>query len=787
MSIDTIMPGGPRQPQTWCQQWTRNRAQVKVGSFSYTVRVLSHSVPENQTIFTLISPFLAICNKQADWSNLGSRQSLKCNQAPDWSGEFFGKIVKNSKNLIDGKKCFWSLLSLHPFCSIETICGLEPEQFNSCLKQEKSIISVKKSGSQGLKALIWLSGSNRPFLSIGIFGQVIKNYCNSTIGLSYLVFCDLRMSSTKNDKGLARQSSTLSDKSVSRRRTNNSMNAELSMPPPPAPAVAPTPASKKKEKPKTAAEVAASGNDEEKEETGTDEDIAEIDKKAVADQFGLNLDQKGKIATLLQTGVLVMEPNLNEDRVITNEQMDKVKAANNRATVRIRFENVGVKADEEAERPGDDVVDEFLYLEEGLSIPAELIAKSVGAFNMDKKGRTAENVFYPDGLSQHWEIKVTTYVPLNLQLVCGKKEFFTGSGKDSWRILLPGAARDEEDVLYCHGICPDGTITNAQIQRAVEKLCIDVQGGNNGVKDSTVQVGKVGGGTLQTGRKYFFTNSKFQKLDDGTYEKLSVMVYSKVNKKEVQIRFTIRDKKMREEEAQKMEAKCKACGRVPPACTGADGVKCTYKDITIKDYNEKMKRLNKLSSIVQGGATAAAPKSKKDDVSETIVKYMNRLKKDSDEERAWRIKRLAFHSLQVEADKAASKAKPMDSDGFTKVEKQGPTPRRFTTHQPFEARAMRLMADFSGNFNNKDRLIATIYRWPSNKYDNDRARALAGMLNAKQMRDLVARIGVLDGKSPEEIAEMDAMENAERAKRLATWLHEFVEANVENFCKPIQK
>ena len=39
----------------------------------------------------------------------------------------------------------------------------------------------------------------------------------------------------------------------------------------------------------------------------------------------------------------------------------------------------------------------------------------------------------------------------------------------------------------------------------------------------------------------------------------------------------------------------------------------------------------------------------------------------------------------------------------------------------------------------------------------------------------------------EEIAEMDAMENADRAKRLATWLHEFVEANVENFCKPVEK
>jgi flagellar motor switch protein FliG len=73
------------------------------------------------------------------------------------------------------------------------------------------------------------------------------------------------------------------------------------------------------------------------------------------------------------------------------------------------------------------------------------------------------------------------------------------------------------------------------------------------------------------------------------------------------------------------------------------------------------------------------------------------------------------------------------------------------------------------------------------KYDNDRAKALAAMLNAKQMRDLVARIGVLDGKSPEEVKEMDAMDVKEKAEKLAKWLHEFVEANVEKFCKPIQK
>ena len=73
------------------------------------------------------------------------------------------------------------------------------------------------------------------------------------------------------------------------------------------------------------------------------------------------------------------------------------------------------------------------------------------------------------------------------------------------------------------------------------------------------------------------------------------------------------------------------------------------------------------------------------------------------------------------------------------------------------------------------------------KYENNRARALAATLNVAQMRDLVARVGVLDTKTPEEISYMDGMgDDKARAEKLAKWLHEFVEANEDTICKPVE-
>ena len=784
------MPGGLSASQSGSRRWAWNRAKVKVGPFSVYVRDLSQFASENLRNFQIITPLTAFCKKRPDWSNQVSRQYFECYKVADWSAIVRELIEKNSKVIPGGKivlKTFWSF---HPLFRLGTICGSEARQSVLYWDSFTTKVCAKKKGCNGSSVRNSLGSDDILRFRHHRISQVIKD-CEKVFGLGLKsLFFELVMVINHSPPAVRPRS-----ESVGGRKTNNSMSAAIeadktNMPPPgtsKGTSKGKAPVEEKKKDQPLMSSLLKKGEDssEEEDTVGEQNDIAEIDKKAVADQFNLTLDQKGKIATLLQTGVLVVEPKLQADSMITAEMMEKDRSTKKHYMTRIRFENIGVGKDEKAARPGDDVIDEFLYLEEGLGLPVELMAQSYAAFDMDKKGRVAENVFYKDGLSQFWEIKISTWVPLNLQLVCGKKEFEVGSGKDLWKVKLPGAPKEEEEVLYCHGTCSDSTISNQAIQRAIEKLQINVQGGSNGVKDSTVQVAR-NGEPMHTGRKYFFTNSKFLKKEDGTYDKLRVGIYSKVNKKEVQISFSIRDKKMREEAERQVVDKCKACGRSPPDCTGADGVKCTWKNIRIEEFEEKLRRLGKLNSIVTGGAQAA-PKQKADDVSEHIVKYMKRIKDDSDEERAWRIKRLAAANLEIEAEKQQSSKKSIDGEGFTKVGKNGPKARRFTLNQPFDMRLMRQMADYSGGFNNKDRLIASIYRWPSMKYENNRARALAATLNVAQMRDLVARVGVLDTKTPEEINFMDGMgDDKARAEKLAKWLHEFVEANEDTICKPVE-
>ena len=783
-SIDTIMPGGLSASQSGSRRWTWNRAKVKVGPFSVYVRDLSQFASENLRNFQIITPLSAFCKKRSDWSNQSSRHNFECNEVADWSATGRELIEKNSKEIFGEKFVLKAFLSFHPSFRLGTICGSEARQSGLCWDSFTKRFYAEKKSCNGSSVRSSLESDDTSRLKHHKISQVIKDF-KKVLRLSLRPsFFELVMVLSHSPPAKPRS------QSASGRKTNNSMNAaieadKMNMPPPGTSKGKAPVEEQRKDQPlmsevlKNKLEISSS---DEEDNVVEQNDVAEIDKKAVADQFNLTLDQKGKIATLLQTGVLVVEPKLQADSTITAETMEKVRSTKKHYTTRIRFENIGVGKDEKAARPGDDVIDEFLYLEEGLGLPVELMAQSYAAFDMDKKGREAENVFYKDGLSQFWEIKISTWVPLNLQLVCGKKEFRVGSGKDLWKVKLPGAPKEEEEVLYCHGICSDSTISNQAIQRAIEKLQINVQGGNNGVKDSTIQTAR-NGEPMQTGRKYFFTNSKFLKKEDGTYDKLRVGIYSKVNRKEVQISFNIRDKKMREEAEKQVVDKCKACGKSPPDCTGADGVKCTWKDVGIKEFEEKLRRLGKLNSIVTGGVQVA-PKQKTDDVSEQIIKYMTRIKDDSDEERAWRIKRLAAATLDVEAERLQGSKKSMDGEGFTKVGKSGPKARRFTIHQPFDMRLMRQMADYSGGFNNKDRLIASIYRWPSTKYENNRAKALVATLNVVQMRDLVARVGVLDTKTPEEVGFMDGMgDDKARAEKLAKWLHEFVEANEDKICK----
>ena len=553
-------------------------------------------------------------------------------------------------------------------------------------------------------------------------------------------------------------------------------------------------------KPTTVADVVKSGinhelieDDSDGEPDGGDYFGFGENKKVLLDAFGLNLDQKGRIITLLESGVLLHNPNLEDNAKIPAEYLERIKSTNKTYTTRIKFSNAGVERGEEACKPGDDVVQEFLFLEEGLGLPYEVVAQKFGLFNMDKKSRLVqlENgavpTLFPDGLSQFWEMKLVTWIPLNLELVVGKTTYTVGSGKDTWTVTLPGAAREiKEEVVYLHGTCEDPTIRNETIADKIIKLGINIQGGRRGVKTSG-EVGTKSAG-MTSARKFFFSNNKFNKNADGTYDKLSIGVYSSNLKKNISIRFSVRDEEMRTEAIKAVEEKCTACNNDVTKCRGVDGVFCTWKKISIADYKEKLKRLQKLDTLVTGATALPPAPADEGKAIENVIKYMNRIRADNDEERAWRVRNFVAYTMKVEAERIANKKDTMDVDGFTEVKSKTAKKLRFTLHQPFKVDVIKMLANYGGATDNKDRLMATIYRWPTRNYEGDRVKALVGDLNYNQLRELAVRIGALEAVKNEVVKETDALlDKAARSTIYAKWLDAFVAKNEDAICKPEEK
>ena len=512
-----------------------------------------------------------------------------------------------------------------------------------------------------------------------------------------------------------------------------------------------------------------------------------LNEKVLFDQFGLNLEQKQRIFTLLATNVLVLSPDIGNEPQISAEDLSTVMEMKKTYTIRLRFENIGANEYEEAARPGNDVIEEFLFLEEGLGIPAECLAQTYGVFNLDSKPRTVQDqegkdVVFENGLSQFWEVKLVTWIPLHLELLVGKKKFGFGTGRDKWRILLPGGKKEKDDTptFYCRGICEDPTIKNEDIASKLTDLAFDVQGGRRGVKTSGGP-----GSKLQSNGRYFFSKTQFQKNSEGNYEKIRIGIYSRSLKKVVKISFAIMDEDMRKEAENKVVNKCFACGQTDPKCSGTDGRYCSWKEVSIDDHKAKLEKLNKLNSMVVG-ATAVAPEKAMDEqkMLEDTVKYMRRLEKDNDEERVWRIRTFAAHTMKVEAEKAKKGKKEMDEDGFTEVGKAKARKLKFTLHQPFQFNVIKMISKYDNNLANKDRLIATIYRWPSKDHDFDRKKALLNDLNPGQIHDLALKAGIIASKAKDVIDEMEKIvDKKAKAERLVQWMDNYVTANEATICK----
>ena len=803
---------------------TRLGAWIKVGSFLVYAVFSSKKRKKNRKFFDQIVFFLKICYNASDWSTIFDRSGHICFESADWRRDGFPEVsgifsVENvfRVSIFEGKSKFLRFCTrLVTVCQVHTdsqgrrphrgcciprfvfVCFERgtPKKGNTYLNQNNCILCAKGCDSGFLAKMVGDRKSN----------NFTKDPAKSDKGPNVTAPKEKRKSvvkpalpvSTMSTRSTERSKSSLeivtdvkTKKSEDKAAKVTDKNANVE-------------ASEEKEvffksakTPTMADQLKAKADDveageEDEDDTMDDFNGYEINQKVLLDTYGLNQEQKVRIIGLLTTGELIMEPDMNIPTKIPAEHLEKIKLANKTYTIRIKFANIGVKPEEEAARPGDDVVQGFLFFEEGLGLPFECLAQKFGAFNQDKKSRLVtkkdgSTEVFPEGRSQLWEIKVVTWIPLNLDLVVGQKTFEVGTGKDKWRVILPGATRQvDEKVVYCHGICEDPTIHNETIADKIIKLGINVQGGRKGVKTSNESRGAAS--KMTSAKKFFFSNNEFKKNDDGEYDKLSIGVYSQNLKKNVSIRFSIRDEAMRTKAVEAMNKKCMACGNDKPKCNGVDGVFCDWKEISLDEYKETVRRLQKLDTMITGAEAPKAIPSDEDQAVAAVIQYMIRIRADTNEERAWRVRSFAAYTMKLEAERAGKKA-VQDQDGFTEVKAKTIVKKlRFTNHQPFKPDIIRMLDKYGGSTDNKDRLLATIYRWPSKAYDFDRAKALAAELNVCQLRELVVRTGVLATLNDGVVKDTDEMKDKKaRALRMAKWLDSFVMENEELICRPEEK
>ena len=508
------------------------------------------------------------------------------------------------------------------------------------------------------------------------------------------------------------------------------------------------------------------------------------EEESVLQMFGVGDTLKFRIAALLDDKVLTMEVDDDTEVTIEDKDLQIVKDLNKTTITRFMLKAV---CDEEfmAERPTQDIVDDFLFFSDGLGLPPEMVPQKAVLLNKDGKEKTVNGKTYPTGQKQLWELQVTTWMELNLNMVCGKKRFSLGSGKDRWTIYTPGEFKNEEPSYYAFGVCKDPTITNVQIARQLKSQGYEIHQDLKGVKDSPKQSFD----TSKSGGKYFFLKTEITKKEDGEYNKINIAVYSNNLKRKVQITFTVRDKREKsKKEAQEEQAKkCRACGNEKEKCTGVEEVHCSWKDVNLIEWVAKKKeQFKEIKPFVKNAVVT--PPTATTGAEFKVKRYLTKLSEDTNEERVIRIRSLLAHNVKMEAERRRDGAKKnMDEVGFIKVERKNGQQRvlKRTIHKPFKMADFRNVANFTGQFGNKDKIIATLYKWPTRNYEGSRIKALTAELQLRQLAELVTKCGAKENKSSTAIEKVESLQDDEKKKvTYASWIDAHVQALETMICVP---
>ena len=515
-----------------------------------------------------------------------------------------------------------------------------------------------------------------------------------------------------------------------------------------------------------------------------DDDDIDVDE-TVLERFGVNEALKNKIAQLIESEVLPLE--VDEFTDMTIEEKDFVELRKKNKTTTTRFTLVAnAEKDFIAERPSQDIVDELLFLATGLGLPIEIIAQKPALINKDAKERRVNGAIFPTGLKQKWELQVSSWVDLNLNIVCGKRSFDFGSGKDKWKVFVPGAYRDDEKSFYAHGICSDPTITNTQIAKQLMKQGYEILQGAKGVKDSPNQ-GNFG---AKSGGKYFFLKTEMEKKSEDEYHKIHIAVWSENRKAKVQISFSVREKsdksKKEATETATKPKRCVACGNGEDKCSGHLGTNCSWKDVIISEWFAKKKALFEGITPFVKGATfvQAAPVN---EAEQKVKKYMSRVEQDDDQERQIRIRHFLAHNVKIEVQKEKlGENKSLDDAGFVKVSRQPKEKQKVlkrTFHKPYTFPDFKNVATYTGSFGNKDRIIATLYRYPSRMHEGSRVKAMMADLTLRQLSELVTKCGAKENKSTTAVAKVEALQdNLKKKEAYSKWIDEHVQALEMTIC-----
>lgn len=245
-----------------------------------------------------------------------------------------------------------------------------------------------------------------------------------------------------------------------------------------------------------------------------------------------------------------------------------------------------------------------------------------------------------------------------------------------------------------------------------------------------------------------------EKKDNDEYHKIHIAVWSDNRKAKVQMCFSVREKSEKcKKEANENAAKpkkCIACGNGEDKCTGYLGTNCSWREVIIAEWLQKKKTLfDAVTPFVKGATIVqAAPVN---EAEQKVKKYLTKVKGDNDQERKIRIRNFLAHNVQNEVQRQKlGEGKSIDDAGYVQVSKKKTEKQRVlkrTIHKPYTISDFKNVASYAGGFAIKDRIVATLYRWPSKQHEGSRVKTLMANLSLKQLSELVAKCGAKDNRT----------------------------------------